>query len=276
MPTLAQLRTEQWWDREVVTPAMDWLGDELCRRTGRPRTAAGTKGDRAHLRGAHRSQEWILRSRYCTDRNYRVQPGLTAEQMRWVSGFDFTPGSVPEMIAQSKRLAAAMKAAQLDEVLEFFGNVNGDRVVDGWDNLRDRAARSDRSHLWHWHLSIDRRHCDNRELMKRILAIALGGTPDLEDEMSAQAESQINSLFDGMFNGGNSMGRSVDPDGSGARTTSNSLVAKLDYVLARLDALEKRLAEPVQATVDPAAVAVALPAELADRILDELAARLRQ
>ncbi|MEH1016164.1 hypothetical protein V6U90_24015 [Micromonospora sp. CPCC 206060] len=276
MPTYAQLRAERWWDREIVTPAMDWLGDELCRRTGRPRTAAGTKGDNAHLCGAHRSQEWILRSRYCTDRDYRVQPGLTADQLRWVSGFDFTPGSAGQMIAQSRRLMAAMKLGRLDEVLEFYGNVDGDRAVDGWDNLRDRAARSDRSHLWHWHLSIDRRYCDKRDLMERILATALGDAAVREDEMSEQAESQINSLFDGMFHGGNSMGRSVDPDGSGERTTSNSVVAKLDYLLARLDAVERRLAQPVQATLDPATIAAALPAELVDRIVDELAARLRQ
>lgn len=100
-------------------------------------------------------------------------------------------------------------------------------------------------------------------------------TPAEDDDMSAAAEQQINSLFDGMFNGGNSMGRSVDPDGAGARTPGNSLVAKLDYVMARLDAVEQRLAQPQQVVVDPALVAAALPAELADRIADVIAARLR-
>ncbi|MFY1686506.1 hypothetical protein [Plantactinospora sp. WMMB782] len=180
MPTYAQLQAESWWGREVVTPEMDWLGDELCRRTGRPRAAAGTKGDRYHLSGGHRSQEWILKSRYCTSRTYTVQPGLTATQMRHVAAFDFTPGSVERMIAQCRRLIAAMKAGRLNEVLAIYGNVDGDRVVDGWDNVRDRAASSDSSHLWHWHLTLDRRHCADRSLMERILAVALG-EPTEED-----------------------------------------------------------------------------------------------
>lgn len=238
MATYAQLAAEQWWGREIVTPAMGWLGDELCRRTDRPRVAAGTKGDNRHLRGAHRSQEWILRSAYCTNRTYTVQANLTAEQTRWVAGFDFTPASTQQMIAQCQRIYAAMKAGRLDEVVEFYGNVNGDQVVDGWDNLRDRAASSDSSHLWHWHISIDRRHCNNQQLMERILAVVLG-LPE-EDDMSAAAEDQIKSVFNGMFYGGNSMGRTVDPDGAGARGAGNSLVVKLDYLMLMVDALATR------------------------------------
>ncbi|HEX6682424.1 MAG TPA: hypothetical protein VF062_06490 [Candidatus Limnocylindrales bacterium] len=180
MPTYAQLEAESWWGREIVTPELDWLGDELCRRTGRPRVAAGSKGDNVHLRGAHRSQEWILNSRWCTNRTYTVQPGLTAAQLRHIAGFDFTPGSATAMIAQCKRLMAAIRGGDLEDVREFYGNVDGDQVVDGWDNLRNRAATSDSTHLWHWHLSIDRRKLRDTKLMERIAMIALG---DEEDEM---------------------------------------------------------------------------------------------
>ncbi|AVT29881.1 hypothetical protein C6361_10680 [Plantactinospora sp. BC1] len=180
MPTYAQLQAESWWGREIVTPELDWLGDELCRRTRRPRGTFGVKGDNNHLRGAHRSQEWILKSRYCTSRTYTVQSGLTAVQQRHVAGVDFTPGSAGQMVAQCKRLYAALRAGQLEEVREFYGNVDGDKVVDGWDNVRNRAASSDSSHLWHWHLTLDRRHCADRRVMERILAIALGD-PTEED-----------------------------------------------------------------------------------------------
>ena len=183
MVTVAQLHSEPWWDREVVTPELDWLGDEMCARTGRPRTAAGTKGDRHHLAGAHRSQEWLLRSRFATSRTYTVQGGLTAAQLRHVAGFDFTPGDVEAMLAQSGRLMAAVRAGRLEPVRELYANVDGDRVVDGWDNVRDRAATSDSSHLWHWHLTLDRRRLADRALMERIVAIALG---DEEDEMAWQ------------------------------------------------------------------------------------------
>ncbi|MGX7669498.1 hypothetical protein [Plantactinospora sp. DSM 117369] len=180
MATYAQLQAEAWWGREIITPELDWLGDELCRRTKRPRGAFGTKGDHNHLRGAHRSQEWIRKSRYCTSRTYTVQSGLTAVQQRHIAGVDFTPGSAGQMVAQCKRLYAALRAGHLEEVREFYGNVDGDKVVDGWDNVRNRAASSDSSHLWHWHLTLDRRSCANRRVMERILAIALGD-PTEED-----------------------------------------------------------------------------------------------
>lgn len=191
MPTYAQLQAESWWGREVRTDELKRLGDEICRRTDRPRNAAGDKGDRFHLNGAHRSQEWILKSRFCTNRSYTVQSGLTAEQTRLIAGFDFTPGSVQQMIAQCKRLMAALKAGKLEEVREFYGNVDGDQVVDGWDNLRNRAATSDSTHLWHWHLTIDRRKLRDKRLMERILATALGdATPEEDDMPLTDAEKQ--------------------------------------------------------------------------------------
>lgn len=174
MVTQSQFAADPWVRREVVTAELDWLGDELCRRTGRPRGAAGTKGDHRHLRGAHRSQEFIDRSPLCTNRTYTRQSGLTAEQSRHVAGFDFTPGNTQDMIDQSRRLLAEVRSGRLEAVREIYCNVDGDRVVDGWDNVRDRAATSDSSHLWHWHLTLDRRRCADRSLMERILAIALG------------------------------------------------------------------------------------------------------
>lgn len=179
MATALQIQSEYWWQREIVTVELDWLGDELCRRTGQPRTAAGTKGNPAHLNGGHRSQEWILRSLYCTNRGYTVQPGLTAAQARHIAAIDFTPGvwgtarNRQLMVEQTGRLLAAMKAGELDELRELYGTVDG-RTVTGWNNSGDRIVSSDLSHLDHWHGTIDRRHLTNRALMERIVAIALG------------------------------------------------------------------------------------------------------
>lgn len=174
MPTLLQLQAEPVWNAERVTEAVDWLGDNLCARTGRPRTAFGAKGDEFHLRGAHRSQRWILTSRYCTNRGYTVQNGLTESQKDEIAGIDFTPGNGQEMIQQSRRLYEAMRAGLLDEVFEFYGNIDGNQIVDGWDNIDDENITSDTSHLWHWHLTLDRRQLNNMNLMRRILATALG------------------------------------------------------------------------------------------------------
>jgi hypothetical protein len=69
------------------------------------------------------------------------------------------------------------------------------------------------------------------------------------DDMSAAAEQQVNSLFAAMFQGGTSMGRSVDPDGTGARPAGNSLVAKLDYTLGQVDAIRAQLAAATPAGI---------------------------
>ncbi|MFI6759684.1 hypothetical protein ACIBF5_11180 [Micromonospora sp. NPDC050417] len=194
MATQAAFNADPWVRREIVTVELDWLGDELCRRTGRPRAAAGTKGDYLHLRGAHRSQEFVENSPLCTNRTYTRQTGLTADQLRHIAGFDFTPGNTESMIAQSKRLLTAMKAGQLEEVREIYCNVDGDKVVDGWDNVRNVAATSDSSHLWHWHLSLDRRHCANRQLMERILGIALGESTTTEEDTDMMTPAQDGAL----------------------------------------------------------------------------------
>jgi hypothetical protein len=56
-----------------------------------------------------------------------------------------------------------------------------------------------------------------------------------DDDMSAKAESEIHQVYAGMFFGGSSMGRTVDPDGTGKHPATNSVVGKLDYLLARVD-----------------------------------------
>jgi hypothetical protein len=184
VPTYAQLESERWWGREIVTAELDWLGDVLCSRLRRPRAAAGSKGDNEHLSGSHRSQEWILNSRWATSRTYTVQSGLNATQLRHISGFDMVPGEWGSaqnrrlMIEQTGRLLAAMRAGRLDEVRQLFGTTNGSTVT-GWNNVTNSFASSDSSHLDHWHLSLDRRQCANRGLMERIVAIALGEDDDM-------------------------------------------------------------------------------------------------
>lgn len=187
MATLLQLRAEVWWDREIVTTELDWLGDELCARTGRPRGAAGTKGNEAHLYGGHRSQEWITNSRWCTSRAYTVQRGLTEIQARHVGAFDFTPGSwgttanrglVQE---QTRRLVTAGIAGRLPGVVEVLGTLDG-RTAVGVDVPEGQVWATDNSHLDHWHLTFDRRRLADRTVMERIVAVALG----LEDTMTEQ------------------------------------------------------------------------------------------
>lgn len=73
-----------------------------------------------------------------------------------------------------------------------------------------------------------------RQDVTRVLA---GGSLPQEDEMSETAESEIHSVFTGFFFGGSSMGRTVDPDGAGTTKASNSLVAKLDFLMLVVEKL---------------------------------------
>jgi hypothetical protein len=190
MPTLAELRSEPWWDREIVTPELDYLGDELCRRTGRPRVAFGSKGNEKHLKGAHRSQEWILKSRFATSRTSTVQSGLTADQARHVAGADFTPGEWGTaanralMVQQTKRLRDAMVRGQLPGVTQVIGTLDG-RTVTG-TRADGSTFSSDSSHLDHWHLTGDRRRMRDRDLMDKIIGTALGEDPDLNTDQAGQ------------------------------------------------------------------------------------------
>ncbi|MEV4384401.1 hypothetical protein AB0J68_01530 [Micromonospora sp. NPDC049580] len=300
MATSAQIQAESYWNREIVTPEIDWLGDELCRRTKRPRTAFGSKGNTAHLRGAHRSQEWIKRSRYSTNRTYTVQSGLTADQERHVAGLDFTPGEWGTarnralMVEQTGRLMVAMKAGQLDEVTELFGTTNG-RTVTGYNNRTNQAATSDDSHLDHWHLTIDRRHCRNKQLMERILRIALG-LPTEDDDMTPEEHNWLATVHKNLtvLDGRNPLGQVYTRMALGTDQVlgaKHNAHASLTSISKQMAAMQAALLGAVQgldtkailARVDQVAAADAerdaqLSAELADLAgkLDQVADLMRR
>ncbi len=169
-PTYAQLQAEPWWDREIYTDAMRWLAGALTAHYGTPAVNAGCKGDNQHLNGGHRSQEWILNSRYCTSRSYAIEGGLSGEQARYLSALDYTPASREVMLAISQRLDTATRAGHLEEVVEWFGNTDGDQRVDGWNNIKNAVATSDSSHLWHLHLRVGRRWANDMGVARRIFA----------------------------------------------------------------------------------------------------------
>jgi hypothetical protein len=180
MPTYTELQAETWWNREIVTDPLKALGKRLCDAYGRPATAFGTKGDNVHLYGSHRSQEWLKNSKWCTNRTYTVQSGLTTEQARYIGGFDFNPGSTKAMIEICSRLDKAVRAGRLEVVREWYGNLDGDTRVDGYNNIANRVATSDSSHLWHLHGGLDRTEVNNAAVMKRVGDVLLNEEDDME------------------------------------------------------------------------------------------------
>ncbi|SIQ37859.1 hypothetical protein [Micromonospora avicenniae] len=252
----------------------------------------GIVGDPSHRGGYHCGSDRVVKNDYSVVESSRDRNGLTLDaaaldvgQFRVASG-----GSTHDLRTFSTWCVAqcAAGAADTRDLREIIYSPDG-RVVRRWDRLGKRSS-GDNSHLWHTHFSFFRDSIkagrDQTPLFRRYLtSIGL-----LEDDMSEKAEQEIHSVYTGMFFGGSSMGRRVDPDGAGSQTASNSLVAKLDYTMLRLDTLvsqltalagrdftdEPAIVQGVLAALTPEKIAAAIPPTMAQQVAEELARRLAE
>ena len=257
MATYAQLESEPWWGREIITQAMTGAGLMLRTAYGVGASAFGTKGNNAHLSGAHRSQEWIKNSAYCTSRTYTVQSGLTTTQARFVAGMDFTPSSWgsadnrAKMIAITRRLDKAARAGELNGIVrQFFGTLNGSTVY-GLDVPTMRIISADDSHLDHEHVGVDRRVADNNDAMAKIARIMIGDSFVTPDEfLEILNDPEVKAYFKAVawqYSGGgtpggkSSMLMSMNDIYNGA-TRVDEVETKLDQLNAKFDQLLAALA----------------------------------
>jgi hypothetical protein len=184
MATYLELLAEPEWKAEVAPPNLKKLGDALRAHYGLTATAIGYKGDNRHLKGAHRSRRWIKNSIYCTNRTYTVSrtPGdRSGGDDDWLAGLDATLPRA-DLIAACARLDEAVRAGRLEKITEWYGNDDGDTKVDGYDNIANRVATSDSSHLWHLHLTFDRGRAN--EDHSDLLAILTGTETEEEEEVA--------------------------------------------------------------------------------------------
>jgi len=72
VPTLEDLQRESVWRSERVPDAIRELRQELLQHFDWEPWRIGTIGDEHHLKGYHRSRDWIQQSDYCTNRGYSV------------------------------------------------------------------------------------------------------------------------------------------------------------------------------------------------------------
>jgi len=152
------LNKETVWRDERTPDSLLALASQLVRHFGIPASAVGTRGDNNHLSGYHRSRRWIRESIYCTDRRYSVTrtPGnVSGGDGNHVAALDLSLPTT-QLMTVCRRLDAAVRSGQLEKVTEWYGNVNGDQRVDGYDNIANVLSTSDSSHLTHLHLSFDR------------------------------------------------------------------------------------------------------------------------
>jgi hypothetical protein len=185
MVTYAQLQAEPAWNAEVVTPEFRWLIDNLCEFYGVPRGNGGAKGDNRHFSGGHRSQRWILTSRFCTNRSYSVEGGLGSGLVDCIAAFDITlPPAAMRAISQAADRAT--RSGQLEELVEWFGQTDTDNQVEGWDNIRNQVDSSDSSHLWHFHGRLRRSILRSMAAMRKIFAALTGQDADMDTEQARQ------------------------------------------------------------------------------------------
>lgn len=156
---------------EYGPQAIHDLYDELVRLA--PQLGAelgGIVGDSSHTSGYHRARAILPPD------DYSVTLWRDKRGDGWAaSALDITPrapGAVPLL---THRLARAVETgdARMRPVREFYGTLDGANVY-GWDLRYKQPRTSDRSHLWHVHLSFFRVHSNNAAALLPVAQLLAG------------------------------------------------------------------------------------------------------
>lgn len=175
-----ELDNEEAWRDERGAPAIMVLSSKL--KAHYNTTNVWVRGNNSHMNGYHRSRRWILTSKYCTNRTYSVTEtsgNRSGGDSNWACALDL---ALPhnELVAACKRLDAACRAGRLEKITQWFGNLGGDSQVDGWNNITNKPASSDSSHLTHLHISFDRGRAN--EDHTDLFQILTGEDEDVDQE----------------------------------------------------------------------------------------------
>lgn len=158
-----------YWSREFEAPALAAFNERLRAFYGHTKSQTGSRGDNRHLKGRHRSRNWDLNSKYCTNRAYATTDSRDkAGDGDWLRATDVGITG-PILIAAASRLDAAVRAGRLPIIAEWFGTVDGVNVV-GW--FEGHSSTSDSSHLYHLHVGYWTVSCDDAaqfELLGNII-----------------------------------------------------------------------------------------------------------
>jgi len=253
MPTYEELQTEKVWRDQTVPHNLSELRLGVIRHFEVPPGNVGIFGNNRHLRGYHRSRAWVLGSRFCTNRTYSI--ARTAGDKRggndnWITAIDIKLPR-PELVKVCRRIDKACRAGRLEKITEWYGNLGGDTIVDGWDNISNRPAKSDSSHLDHLHLSLDRGRAN--EDHGDLLAVITGQEPEGGDRMSLSDENAHALIYrvEALSLGKDRVGGIGPAQGEAVFPT-----AALKSILARLERIESGVAA-IRPT-DPEAFVTAL------------------
>lgn len=268
MPTYDQLDNETAWRAEIEPPALLELKAGIKR--WRPAAGVGIKGDNRHLSGGHRSRRWIKTSSWCTNRTYTVSrtPGdRSGGNDNWCCAVDIWGVTQADLHAMCKRLDAAIRAGRLEKITEWYGNFGDDGRVDGYDNISNRLASSDSSHLTHVHMTFDRGRAN--EDHSDLLAILTGDDMSWSENLTAGADMGGRTFSAGAWLiGANWTGWEGLKNDAAILALLGTIAEKLGADPAELDALKAAAEEGAKAGV--AASAQQLAAAIAAALSDEL------
>lgn len=270
MPSYEELQQEDAWRDEYSPAALKALSSGL--EAYWPGAKCYVRGDNDHTRGYHRSRRWIQESIYCTNRTYSVSrtPGdRGGGDPNWSCALDLTNLSQEDLHAACRRLDEACRAGRLEKITEWYGNTGGDSIVDGWDNISNRPASSDSSHLTHLHISFDRGRAN--EDHSDVLKILTGGGMESTEKVQYPTNAE-RTYGQGWTDGFNfrdwfiGAGELVPGAPEGAWPTLNSPA----WILANLPALLRQIVVPPAAPIDIAALVAALTPVIRSIVREEL------
>lgn len=269
MPTYDQLDNEAAWRDEHAAPALAALAARL--RLHWPGAEIGIRGDNNHLSGYHRSRRWIKESSFCTNRTYsvsRTSGDRSGGNSNWACAIDLGGIAQSELHLACKRLDAAVRAGRLEKITEWYGNFGDDGRVDGYDNISDRIASSDSSHLTHLHMSFDRGRAN--EDHSDLLAILIGDDMSWQENLTAGPDGNFATFpaKDWLIGTNIAVWNKVVPAMTTMAAVLDAVAKKIDLDPVELDAIKAAAEAGARAGV--AAGAQQLAAAVAGALQDEL------
>ena len=154
---------------------MSWLVDQL-HQLEPTRTENG--GTLANKKGYHSSREYnevhypgnYSYAQFAADQQ---GPSDTCSAVDWTFK-DAQSGDYATIALYSNRLYAGQRQPRLTGWREFFGQMDNDSSVEGYDFTKGRNSSSDSSHLWHIHLSEHRMWADSQYNKAALLSVLQG------------------------------------------------------------------------------------------------------
>lgn len=240
--------------------------------TGLSANSTGITGDPNHRGGYHCGRDRVDSDDYSVVESPRDRAGLAD----WACAFDEgwwslrVKGKTHDLRSHSMWMVAQCRANTPDsrDIREIIYSTDG-KTVKRWDRLGKRTT-GDKSHLEHTHRSYFR---DATKSGKDLTALDRRYFTEiglLEDDMSAKSDQILLSFAGGKPD--------IEPVKWRIRDEAwqSRIEAQLTALTGRDFTDEPAIVAGVLAGLDPAAIAAAIPADLARQVADELAARLQR